>query len=136
MDARATLHEIVYGLEDQTWRALQQDGSKLLPFLSRDCIMQFPMGLKVSASSDPSLKDVMLSDAFIPWLKYSLTGVMVTELGREAALITYMAGAVRPPLEGDTNVEFNARCASVWRLDAEAERWLMCFHQQTPFEVV
>ncbi len=93
------------------------------------------MGLKVSETSDPSLTDIMLSDAFIPWLRYDLTDVVVTALGREAALITYMAQALRPALEGDGEVEFNARCASVWRLDAEAEKWLMCFHQQTPFEV-
>lgn len=107
----------------------------LLPFLSHDCVMQFPMGLKVSTTSDPSLDDIMLSDAFIPWLKYTLSDVEVMELGREAALITYRAEAVRPPLEGDGIVEFNARCASVWRLDAEAGKWLLCFHQQTPFEV-
>lgn len=130
-----TLTETIYQLENQTWRALQQNGSMLLPFLSRDCIMQFPMGLKVSATSDPSLKDIMLSDAFIPWLKYSLREVAVTDLGREAALITYKAKALRPPLEGSQNVEFHALCASVWKLDAEAEKWLMCFHQQTSFEV-
>ena len=135
MEAQAKLRDTVYHLEDQTWRALQQQGSMLLPFLSRDCVMQFPMGLKVSTTSDPSLEDIMLSDAFIPWLKYTLKDVEVMELGREAALITYMAEALRPPLEGDKNVEFNARCASAWRFDAEAEKWLMCFHQQTPFEM-
>ncbi len=132
----ATLTETIYHLENQTWRALQQNGSMLLPYLSRDCVMQFPMGLRVSATSDPSLKDIMLSDAFIPWLKYSLKDVQVTDLGREAALITYTAEALRPPLEGDKNVRFNALCASVWKLDAEAERWLLCFHQQTSFDVM
>jgi hypothetical protein len=132
----ASLKETILNLEDQTWRALQQDGSKLLPFLSRDCVMQFPMGLRVTTTSDPSLKDIMLSDAFIPWLRYQLKDVVVLELGREAAVITYTAEALRPPLEGDKNVEFNALCASVWRLDAEAETWLMCFHQQTAFDVV
>jgi hypothetical protein len=136
MDTNATLHEVVYHLEDQTWRALSQSGSMLLPFLSLDCVMQFPMGLKVSATTDPSLKDIMLSDAFIPWLRYKLKDVVVTELGREAALITYHAEALRPPLEGDKNVEFNALCASVWKLDAEAEKWLLCFHQQTAFEAL
>lgn len=97
--------------------------------------MQFPLGLKVSATSDPSLKDIMLSDAFIPWIRYSLKDVVVMELGREAALITYEAEALRPPLEGDENVEFNARCASIWRFDFENQKWFMCFHQQTPFEV-
>lgn len=130
-----TLTETIYNLEDQTWRALQQDGSMLLPFLSHDCIMQFPMGLKITATSDPSLKDIMLSNAFIPWLKYRLKHVVVMELGRDAALITYSAKALIPPLEGDENVEFHALCSSVWRLDAEAEEWLLCFHQQTPFEV-
>ncbi|ERF69791.1 hypothetical protein EPUS_07047 [Endocarpon pusillum Z07020] len=131
----AMLAEKISDLEHQTWRALQRNGSALLPFLSRDCVMQFPVGLKVSATSDPSLKDIMLSDAFIPWIGYALEDVAVTELGREAALITYRAVALRPPLEGEGNVEFHALCASVWRLDAEAETWLMCFHQQTAFEV-
>lgn len=131
----AMLAEKISDLEHRTWRALQQNGSALLPFLSRDCVMQFPVGLKVSATSNPSLKDIMLSDAFIPWLEYTLEDVAVTELGRDAALITYRAEALRPSLEGRGNVEFNALCASVWRLDAEAETWLMCFHQQTAFEV-
>jgi hypothetical protein len=133
--AAARLTETVYQLEDQTWRALQQNGSMLLPFLSVDCVMQFPMGLRVSVVTDPSIKDIMLSSAFIPWLKYILTDVKVTDLGREAALITYTADALRPPLEGTKNVEFHALCSSIWKLDAEAERWLLCFHQQTPFEL-
>lgn len=123
--AAPTLSDIIYRLEDQTWRALQHSGSSLLPFLSTDCIMQFPLGLKVSTTTDPSLKDIMLSDSFIPWLRYTLKDVVVTELAREAALITYRAEAVRPPLEegrGSRNVEFNALCSSVWRLDAEGRK--------------
>jgi Domain of unknown function (DUF4440) len=129
------LKDTIFQLEDQTWRALQRHGSKLLPFLSHDCVMQFPMGLKVSANSDPSLEDIILSEAFIPWLEYSLKDVEVTELGREAALVTYRAEALRPPLEGDKNIEFNALCASVWRLDARTQEWRLCLHQQTPFEL-
>lgn len=132
----ANLPRTIHHLEDQTWRALKHEGSKLLRFLSPDCIMQFPMGLKVSNTTDPSLEDVMLSDAFIPWLEYRLEDVVVTELGRDAALITYLAEALRPPLEGSENVEFKARCASVWKFDEEVERWYLCFHQQTPFELV
>ena len=32
-------------LEEATWRALQQSGAAMIPFITKDCIMQFPMGM-------------------------------------------------------------------------------------------
>ena len=120
--------------EDQTWRAMQRSGADLLPFLSEDCIMQFPLGLKVSRTSEPSLKDIMLSDAFIPWTSYKMKEVTVLPLGSEAALISYQVKAYRPPIEDDVEeVKVEALISSVWRRDAMTGQFLMCFHQQTPF---
>ena len=130
-----SLEEVVTGLEEQTWKALSEEGSKLLPFLSDDCIMLFPLGLKVSNTSKPSLEDILLSESFVPWLRYEMRDVEVSELGRDGALITYAVTAFRPPLEGDDEVEFRALCATAWKLDEDKQRLVLCFHQQTPYQL-
>ncbi|EXJ84915.1 hypothetical protein A1O3_05590 [Capronia epimyces CBS 606.96] len=142
------LHDTILGLEDQTWKALTHSGAALLPFLSRDCIMLFPMGMKVSAKTSPNLDDVMMSEAFIPWRRYKLSDVEVTPLGTEAAAITYRVVATRQLVtEDDDNDndsddddgddepqdEFRALVSSTWRKDPEAGKWLLCIQQQTPY---
>lgn len=42
MASRELRHHIE-DLEDATWQALQKSGSALVPFLTEDCIMQFPL---------------------------------------------------------------------------------------------
>lgn len=60
--------------------------------------------------------------------------VQVTPLGVEAAVISYTAEATRAGLdEGDDDVPFKALIGTVWRFEKETNRWLMCFHQQTPY---
>ena len=61
-------------LEEATWRALQTSGSAMIPFITSDCIMQFPMGMKLTPESDPSVSDVLHSDAFVPWKKFETDG--------------------------------------------------------------
>lgn len=112
-------------------------GAALLPFLSPDCIMFFPLGLKVSTRSSPNLDEVLKSEAFVPWRRYRLTDVEVVPLGPESALISYRAHATRQHITDDDDErqdEFRALISSTWRKDPEAGRWLMCFHQQTPYE--
>lgn len=112
---------------------MTRTGSELLPFLSEDCIMQFPLGLKVSRKTTPSLNDIMLSEAFIPWKSYKFSDVDVIPLGADAALMSYKVKAYRPPIEADDgDVKFQGLIASVWRRDPASGQWLMCFHQQTP----
>jgi hypothetical protein len=80
----------------------------------------------------------MKSEAFVPWRRYRISDTEVIQLGHEAALITYKVKATRQPItEGNIEGqdEFRALISSTWRKDAEAGKWLMCFHQQTPYEV-
>jgi len=131
------LHDAIFALEDSTWQALMHSGVALLPFLSRDCIMLFPLGLKISAKTEPSLDDVMRSDAFVPWKRYKLSDVVVTSLGPEAAQISYRVKATRQHITEDDDTrqdEFKALISSTWKKDPEAGKFLMCFHQQTPYE--
>lgn len=128
------LYDTILDLEDQTWRALQTEGAALLPFLSTDCVMLFPMGMKISFKSEPSLTDVMGSKAFIPWKNYRISEAQVIPLGTEAATISYRVKAIRTPAGLDDDGEpFLALISSTWKRDTEANKWLMCFHQQTPY---
>lgn len=127
------LTEVIAGLEDQTWKVLSKDGTGFLPFLSEDCILQFPYGMSISAGTEPSIKDVMTSDAFVPWKSYTLSNVIVTPIGLEGAVISYKVRASRPDAEGKDE-RFRALICSVWRKDPATGAWQMCFHQQTPFD--
>jgi hypothetical protein len=127
------LHDTILGLEDQTWKALQRNGAALIPFLSKDCQMLFPMGVRVTATTKPDLKEVMTSEAFIPWSSYDMSEVNVTELGHESALITYRVKALRPPVGApDDGQPFKALISSIWRRSPGAD-WLMVLHQQTAY---
>jgi len=69
----------------------------MVPYLSADCIMMFPLGLKLSSKSERSVKEILHSPAFVPWKSFDLSKVDVTPIGREAAVISYLATAMRPP---------------------------------------
>ncbi len=116
------------------------------------------MGIKVSAKTEPSLEDVMKSEAFIPWQRYRLSDVDVTPLGTEAAVITYRVQATRQSITSDSSDDssdddddddearnektrhetpgddFRALVSSTWRRDPEAGKWLMVVQQQTPYQ--
>ncbi|KAF2168094.1 hypothetical protein M409DRAFT_21539 [Zasmidium cellare ATCC 36951] len=131
MASSTALYDEILDLEEETWKALQRQGSDLLPFLTRDCIMQFPMGLKVTSRTEPSVQDILHSPAFVPWKTFRLSKVDVTPVGSEGAVISYRAIATRPPAakEDTQDFDFDALCSSVWRF--ENGKWMMCFHQQT-----
>lgn len=133
---QSMLHDTILALEDATWKALMHSGADLLPFLSRDCIMLFPLGMKISAKTEPNLEDVMKSDAFVPWKRYKMMEVEVVSLGSEAAQISYRVNATRQHITEDDDTrqdEFKALISSTWRKDPEAGKFLMCLHQQTPY---
>lgn len=137
MAAEPLLHDTILNLEDATWTALMDSGAALLPFLSRDCVMFFPLGLKVSYKTTPDLNDVLRSEAFVPWRRYRLSEVDVSALGPDAALISYRVFATRQHITQDDDEsqdEFRALISTVWRKDPEAGKWFMAFHQQTPYE--
>jgi hypothetical protein len=129
--ASKNLFDQILDLEEQTWRALQNDGASLVPFLTKDAIFQFPMGLKVTARTEPSVQEILHSPAFVPWKTFELSKVDVTFVGPEGAVISYRAVATRASADPEDRREatFDALCSSVWRL--EAGNWMMCFHQQT-----
>ena len=128
--AARELETRITDLEEKTWQALQQSGEGLSPFVSKDCVMQFPLGMKITPTSTPSVQDILHSPAFIPWKSYELSKIDVTPAGEGAAVISYLARATRPAVkEGDVDAEFEALCCSVWRWNGE--KYEMCFHQQT-----
>ena len=130
MEASKDLKIRILDLEEATWRALQKAGDAMVPFITEDCIMQFPMGMKLTSTSDPSVKDVLNSSAFIPWKSFELMDVDVQAIGEGGAIVSYFARATRPPAqEGEEETEFEALCSSVWRWDGE--KYALCFHQQT-----
>lgn len=100
-----------------------------MPFVTDDCIMQFPLGMKLTARSDPSVKDILHSSAFVPWKTFELQKIDVQPVG-DGAVISYLVEATRPPVEeGGKDTLFEALCCTVWRWDGE--KYSMCFHQQT-----
>ena len=131
-----SLTEMIASMEDQTWKVLSQGGAGLLPFLSTDCVMAFPFGMKISSATVPSIKDVMTSDAFLPWKSYNMSDVIVTPVGSDGAVISYKVKAMRPdPERPDRDAKFRALISSVWRrTPGEGGGWLMCYHQQTPYD--
>ncbi|KJX96976.1 hypothetical protein TI39_contig593g00012 [Zymoseptoria brevis] len=128
-----SLYDQILDLEEQTWEALQSDGAALTPFLTKDAIFQFPMGLKVTAHTEPTVEEILHSSAFVPWKTFKLSKVDVTHVGPEGAVISYRAIATRASADprDDQEATFDALCSSVWRL--EAGKWMMCFHQQTMY---
>jgi hypothetical protein len=130
----ALLTSTITNLEHETWRAMQSSGAALFPYLSPQCIFLFPMGLKVSAHTTPSLHDVLTSDAFVPWTSYNMEDIEVLAIGNTGAVITYEVSAIRPPLGvGGREEEFRALASTTWTLDEERGKWAMLVHQQTPF---
>lgn len=91
--------------------------------------MLFPTGMKISATSEPSLKTVLTSDAFIPWMSYEMNDVSILPLSKNAAIIAYRAVASRQ-VDGDVK-DFEALVSSTWRKDVTG-RWQLVLHQQTP----
>lgn len=97
--------------------------------------MLFPMGVRVTATSTPNLKEVMMSEAFIPWKTYEIKDPAVVPLGDDAAVVTYSVKAMRPRIHApDDGEPFIALISSTWRRDHAGAGWLMVVHQQTPFE--
>lgn len=129
----APVTEVIARLEDQTWKVLSNSGKDFLPFLSSDCMMAMPYGMQLSAVSEPSIEEVMTSNAFVPWKSYRMNDVVVTSVGSEGAVINYRVKAIRPDPEGKEST-FRALVASVWRKDSKSGAWQMCFHQQTPYD--
>ena len=119
----------IIDLEEATWRALQKSGEALMPFITDDCIMQFPLGMKLTDKSEPAVKDILHSKAFVPWKSFELRNLDVQPVG-DGAVCSYLAQATRPPVvEGGKDVPFEALCCTVWRWDGE--KFSMCFHQQS-----
>lgn len=131
--AEASITDVIASLEDQTWKILSRNGADLLPFLSTDCQMLMPFGMQLSTVSEPSIEEVMTSDAFVPWKSYRMSDVVVTPIGSEGAAISYRVKALRPNPDGEDST-FRALVSSVWRKTATTGAWQMCLHQQTPFD--
>jgi hypothetical protein len=60
-------------LEHQAWKALCTSGSALLPLLSSNPVMIFPGDMIFTATSSPTLHDMMKDPSFQPWKSYKLS---------------------------------------------------------------
>ncbi|MCJ1443657.1 MAG: hypothetical protein MMC23_004157 [Stictis urceolatum] len=125
LPSASDLSTTITKLEQSTWEALKRHGSDLLPYLSADCTMHFPLGASLSTNLEPSISDVLAADAYVPWKHYEMLDVKVIPVGKEGAVISYKVTAWR----GDEEME--ALVGSTWRL--EVGEWKLVFHQQTPF---
>lgn len=132
--ASQTLRQTILDEETATWNALSSSGPAILPLLSPKCVMLFPRGSVLSASSTPSLKEVLEAASFTPWASFRMWDEHVVALGEgpdgtaAAAVIYYHVEAER---EGRVT---RAVCASTWERTFEAGMevgWKMVTHQQT-----
>jgi len=131
-----SVEDLIITLEDATWKAQEKSGKDLLPFLSDDCIMLFPLGLKVSMTSDPSLEDILTSEAYVPWTGHKMSDIEITLIGDSGAIISYRVDATRPPMsdsDDDEDITFTSWISSTWKRDEDSGRLVLCFQQQTPF---
>lgn len=129
--ATREIRHLIEDLEDETWQALQRSGAAMVPYLTEDCIMQFPLGMKLTRDTTPSVHDILHSPAFVPWKTYRLSKIDVTPVGEDGAVISYLVKATRLAAEqDDEDVRFEALCCSVWRIGKDGN-FKMAFHQQT-----
>jgi len=132
-----TLEEMIILLEDSTWKAMEDSGKKLLPFLTDDCIMIIPPCFKLSKNSEPTLRETLESPVYVPWTGHKMSDIEINVIGRDGAIISYKVEATRPAAdESDEDDVFMALVSSTWRRDEDTGRLLLCHSQQTPFENV
>ncbi|KAK7179670.1 hypothetical protein DPSP01_011583 [Paraphaeosphaeria sporulosa] len=110
-------------LEHRAWAALCDSGNALLPLLSASPVFIFPGDRILTATSSPSLHEILQDPGFQPWTKYTLSHDEVMPLGESGALVYYRVEAIREELP------FRAICSSAWVL--EDGQWKMASHQQT-----
>jgi hypothetical protein len=129
--ATREFRHLIEDLEEETWQVLQRSGSAMVPYLTNDCVMQFPLGMKLTRDTVPSVQDILHSPAFVPWKSYRMSKIDVTPVGKDGAVISYLVQATRVAADPkDEDVTFEALCCSVWRMDDDG-KFKMCFHQQS-----
>lgn len=84
-------------LEHRAWAALCDSGNALLPLLSVNPVFIFPGDRILTATSSPSLHEILQDPAFQPWTKYTLSHDEVIPLGESSAMVYYRIEATRDP---------------------------------------
>ncbi|KAF1967721.1 hypothetical protein BU23DRAFT_286786 [Bimuria novae-zelandiae CBS 107.79] len=118
-----TLTATICTLEHRAWAALCDAGSALFPLLSASPVLIFPGDRLFTATSAPTVHDILQDPSFKPWENYTLSHDEVVPLGDSAALVYYRVEATRE------STPFRAICSSAWVL--EGGHWKMVSHQQT-----
>ncbi|KAJ4295308.1 hypothetical protein N0V90_007319 [Kalmusia sp. IMI 367209] len=118
-----TLTATICTLEHRAWAALCQSGSALLPLLSSNPVMIFPGDRILTATSSPTVHEILQDPSFQAWTRYTLSHDEVISLGERSALVYYRVEAIRE------ESPFRAICSSAWVL--EDGQWKMASHQQT-----
>jgi Domain of unknown function (DUF4440) len=129
-----TLEEMIITLEDATWKVMEDNAVDLERFITDDCIFIFAGGLKLSSDSEPTLRESLKSEAYIPWSGHKMSDIEITLIGGEGAIISYKVEATRPAVDDSEEDDvFTALVSSTWRRDEDSGRLLMCHSHQTPF---
>ena len=129
-----TLEEMIITLEDATWKVMEDNAADLERFITDDCIFIFAGGLKLSSDSEPTLRESLKSEAYVPWSGHKMSDIEITLIGGEGAIISYKVEATRPAVDDSEEDDvFTALVSSTWRRDEDSGRLLMCHSHQTPF---
>jgi hypothetical protein len=122
--ASTTTHEII-DLETRSWEVLAIGGEECAAYyddvLDSDPVMLMPGGLRLT-----DRESMVQSMSGPPWLDYRLEEMRVTELGPDAAVVTYGAVARRDP-DAEPYTAFMS--STYIRRD---DGWKLAVHQQTP----
>lgn len=129
-----TLEEMIITLEDATWKVMEDNAVDLERFITDDCIFIFAGGLKLSSDSEPTLRESLKSEAYVPWSGHKMSDIEITLIGGEGTIISYKVEATRPAVDDSEEDDvFTALVSSTWRRDEDSGRLLMCHSHQTPF---
>ena len=61
-----TLEEMIFLLEDATWKVMEDKATDLEKFITHDCLFIFAGGLRLGRDTEPTLRESLRSEAYIP----------------------------------------------------------------------
>ena len=129
-----TLEEMIFLLEDATWKVMEDKATDLEKFITNDCLFLFAGGLRLGQDTEPTLRESLRSEAYIPWNGHKMSDIAITLVGGDGAIISYKVEATRTSLDDPEEDDvFTALVSSTWRRDEDSGRLLLCHSQQTPF---
>jgi hypothetical protein len=103
-------------------------------FITHDCLFLFAGGLRLGQNTEPTLRESLRSEAYVPWSGHKMSDIAITLIGGDGAIISYKVEATRTSIDDPEEDDvFTALVSSTWRRDEDSGRLLLCHSQQTPF---